>query len=155
MGRTIQATIEETGPSCVIELREDEAPATCRAIRDALPIEGSLIHGKVSGDEVFVPVDDDEVEPVDPENWEFNAIPRDVGYWYSYWGDGDVVRGRDPFGEIVFVYGREIRIRKGADRNSAVNLFGRVTEGFEEYAAACERVQTEGPKRVVLERRED
>lgn len=147
----IQLRSDELEDPCPIELRTDEAPETCAAIRDALPIEGSFVNGKFSGDEVYTTLEDDRLAALEPENWEYNAIPGDLGYWYSHWGDGRYERGKGKKAELVIVYGRRVKIRKGSDRPGAINLFGSVAGNLEELAEVCGRIQREGAKTFRLE----
>lgn len=135
-----------------IELHFEEAPETCASILESLPIEGEFVNGKFSGDEVYTALSDDRLSSLNPENWEYNALPGDVGYWYSHWGDGRYERGKSEKAELVLVYGRRVRIRKGSDRVGAINLFGSVTENLEQFAAVCGRIQREGAKTFHLER---
>lgn len=149
MARDVHLAVEGLSEPATIELFDEDAPRTADAIWESLPIEGSIVNGKFSGEEVFTELDE-ALEGVDPENWEFSAQPRDVGYWYSQWEEGEHERANPPLAELVAVYGRQIRIRKGPDRPSAINLFGRITDGFEAFAEVAGRTQREGEKEIRL-----
>lgn len=151
MARQIQLSVEGASRPATIELYDEDAPETTDAVWDALPIEETIINGKFSGEEVFAELDE-ELRGIDPENWEFNAAPRDVGYWFSQWEEGAYERDTPPLAEMVFVYGRRIRIRKGPDRPSAINLFGRIADGFDAFAEIARRTQREGEKSIALTR---
>lgn len=151
MAREIQLSVEGAPRPATIELYDEDAPETADAVWEALPIEATIVNGKFSGEEVFAELGE-EFHGIDPENWEFNAAPRDVGYWFSQWEEGKYERNNPPLAEMVFVYGREIRIRKGPDRPSAINLFGRITDGFDAFAAVASRTQREGEKEISLTR---
>lgn len=58
----------------------------------------------------------------DPENWEFSAAPRDVGYWFCQWKVGEYKRDNPPLAEKMLVYGRQVRIRNGPDRFPKLNV---------------------------------
>lgn len=149
MAREVHLAVDGLPEPATIALLDDEAPRTADAIWESLPIEGSIVNGKFSGEEVFAELDE-ALHEIDPENWEFSAQPRDVGYWYSYWEEGTHERGNSPLAELVAVYGRQIRIRKGPDRPSPINLFGRITDGFEAFAEVAGHTQREGEKEIRL-----
>ena len=63
--RHIRLTFIATGESVVAELLDDEAPATCDLVWDLLPVEHDLFHGRWSGTEVFVVLDEAPEAPAE------------------------------------------------------------------------------------------
>lgn len=151
MTETLQLSMDALDEPCTIDLRTDEAPDTCEAILDALPIEGSLVHAIYSGQEAFAPLSED-LQGLDPENWEYDVAAGDVGYWDSGWGDGLHGRSAEPLAELVIIYGRRAKVRRGPDRPTPINLIGRVSENLDALAEVCGRLPREGEKEYRLER---
>jgi hypothetical protein len=76
-GRRIRVKLGNT--EAVAELYEDQAPKTCEAVWNALPIEyGHVLHARFSGEEAFFPTPwlTDE-----RENERFDCKPGEVALW--------------------------------------------------------------------------
>lgn len=151
----LRVTLPAEDVSWPVDLLESEAPDLCAAIREALPLETELVHGKFSGEEVYAPTDREALRDLPKENLTYDVAAGDVGYWDSHRDDGAVVRNRGAFGELVFVYGRQARPRMGADHPVAVDLIGRVSGNVEGFEAAAARRQYEGTTTVRVERLDD
>ena len=130
---------------------DKEAPKTCKGILKAFPLELPLIHGQMSGNESFVLMEGSRTLKLQPENWVFSAIPGDVLFFYSMWGDAKYFKDNEPFSEIVFVYGRHIRLSDISFRATAGNLFARMDGPLEEFAAICKKGRMEGGIKLKLE----
>ena len=128
-----------------------EAPKTCKGVLKAFPLELPLIHGMMSGNESFVLMQGAKILKLQPENWVFNAIPGDVLFFYSMWGDAKYFKDNEPFSEIVFVYGRHIRLSDVSFRETAGNLFASMDGKLEEFASICKKARMEGPVKLRLE----
>ena len=70
--------------SATAELLEEEAPKTCQAIWELLPLEGEVVHGWYSGPEIFLNLDPDI--QLDVENATGRPLPGDVAYYYQEGG---------------------------------------------------------------------
>lgn len=149
MAKKIEMIMVEKGIRCVVELREDEAPQTCKAILGALPLELAFINGQVSGDEAMAYMDPPNALYVGPENLERHMLPGDVAYYY-FPGPMEprgsaVSTSTTDFSEIIYYYGRRTRAH-----DFKLNLFGVMTEGKEEFCAASFSILPEGPIRILI-----
>lgn len=147
----IRIIVPSEGFETTATLLETEAPLTCSAIWEKLPIEGRLLHAAMSGNETLMELEGEKMVKIEPENWVYNFIPGDVLYYYSHWGDEKYIRGNAEAAEITFVYGRDVRLKGAALRDTAANLFASIDSRLPEFAAVCRRVRVEGAKRVVVE----
>jgi hypothetical protein len=114
----------------IAELYEDQAPRTCEAVWNALPIEyGHVLHARFSGEEAFFPTSwlTDE-----RENERFDCKPGDIGFW-----------ALGP--SICFYYGKTTTITPG-------NVFARVTGNCEEFYRMAKRTWKDHNIPVRLER---
>ena len=133
-------------------LFEDDAPKTCKGILGKLPLDGTMIHAMMSGQEVFIDFRANEVIQLDPENWEFNPNPGDIFYWYSHWGEGAHIRDNPVRSEVYFIYGRHYSPRDLTGRPTTGNLFATLDGKLDEFATICKKMRLEGTKRVRIER---
>ena len=53
MSRFITVSLDKRGVSCVARLLDDEAPRTCAAVWDALPLSAPVFHGKYARNEIY------------------------------------------------------------------------------------------------------
>ncbi len=53
MSRFVTVTLDKRGVSCVARLLDDEAPRTCAAVWDALPLSAPVFHGKYARNEIY------------------------------------------------------------------------------------------------------
>lgn len=130
------------------ELLEGQAPETCRFIWDHLPVEGRAIHGKFSGNEVFVKVE--PPEPVKPENLVTLPLPGELLYYYQE--GGLYVEAPRSYGEVCVIYGRNVVLRGEGGIQTFAALFGRILGDWAPFADLCRRVRFEGPKLLRVER---
>ncbi len=105
--RQIRLTFAGTGESVVAELLDDEAPGTCALVWDRLPMEYDLIHGRYSGMELFVLLN--EPQPAPAENRTQLPLPGEILYWYAQ--DTSVTGDGKPVAEICLIYGRGVTLR--------------------------------------------
>lgn len=132
-------------------LLEKEAPRTCRGILAALPVEGKLIHGMMSGNETFIVVDKKKKLKLGQENQVYTMLPGDIAYFYSMWGDAKYLKDNEEFTEIAFMYGRYVRTRDITLRETAANLFGHFTD-IEGFTKVSRKARYEGPMKLRIER---
>ena len=95
--RHIRLTFVETGESVVAEMLDDEAPQTCELVWEMLPVEHDLIHGRYSGMEAFVLLD--EFRPAPAEQRTRLPLPGEILYgrdFYDY-----AAKYEDPETELV------------------------------------------------------
>ncbi len=138
------------GPEVTATLLEDQAPKTCEAIWQLLPLKVSVIHDIWSGRQIFAPLDSSPGIP--PENLSMYAVPGDL---YYYERPAHLDRGR-PYGrlemaEVGIVYGRDSQ-PWGPRGPKVVNAFATITDGLSTFAEMCERMITEGSKPLEITR---
>lgn len=98
--RTIE--IELAGERIPVTLLTDEAPKTCAAILDALPLEGTANHARLAGDEIMFPVR----TFVQPENQSKAQQVGNVAYWPDrmivcvFYGETEGVGHTNVFGRV-------------------------------------------------------
>src|SRR5712691_8689213 len=147
-------TIPAFETRAVIELLGDEAPRTCQAIWQALPLEYPAFHGRRSGKEVFILVD--PLEMTEPENSTVDCRGGEVFLLYLpptlYVGEHqDYRRTSQGMFDIAFIYGEDALLRAPFEVLPG-NLFGRFVEGLADFAAASERLWMEGSQAIRLDR---
>lgn len=148
MPKHIRLTYVEEKISVVAELLEDHAPETCRFIWEHLPIEGRTIHGKFSGNEVFVKVE--PPTPLKPENLVTLPLPGELLYYFQE--GGVYVDALKSYAEVCVIYGRNVVLRGEGGVQVFGSLFGRITGDWVQFAEMCKRVRFEGPKVLRIER---
>lgn len=151
-----QICLELPGSGCwfEIELLEREAPRTCQAIWEALPIEAEAFQARRSGKELFMLTD--PIPYTEAENATSQCSPGDVFYVYLPvdWEDRHDAYAVHPSGlyDIAFIYGADALLR-GPEGPVAGNLFGRIRD-HAVFAAACEAMWLTGSQRLALRRSE-
>ena len=53
MSRLITVSLDKRGVSCVARMLDDQAPRTCAAVWDALPLSAPVFHGKYARNEIY------------------------------------------------------------------------------------------------------
>lgn len=142
--RTI--TLELDGVSIPVRLLHEEAPTTCDAIAQQLPVAGNALHDIWSGRVIFLPLDSSLTIPI--ENPTMYVVPGDVFFFQR---PEHLDRGR-PYGylslaEIGIVYGRDSQ-PCGPRGPKVVNLFGHIDESIEGLAELCDEMIWTGQKRA-------
>jgi hypothetical protein len=145
--RRLQLVFPAESVSSVAELFESEAPRTCQAIWDTLPLEGELYHAMWSGPETYLPIDPSLRIP--PEHQTTHPLPGEIGF-YAIDG-GILVDWPEDFAELAFFYGRGARPSM-PDGPVAMNIFARIVENFGGFGRVCARIRKEGVKRLRVER---
>lgn len=141
----------------IATLLEEEAPRTCAAVWNALPLEGETFHAKWAGRELYTLVPPLASRPGE-ENATITPIPGDVLYFDVPPDTIDLpvaLRRAHPKGlvDIAVFYGRN-NLLLGPAGFMPGNLFATITEGLDEYARACAELFREGMihERFVIRR---
>ncbi len=134
--------LEIAGIRAVADLLDDQAPRTCQAIYELLPIHDRTIHVRWSGSawrtEKNYPLQLGEIE---------NKVTRlDVGD-LIYYDDA-----RYGLFKIAFAYG-PCQWRDDAGE-LWVARFARVVENQDAFVQVCQRILFEGPQVVTISRKE-
>ena len=166
MPNFITITLEKRDVSCVARLLEDEAPRTCRAVWEALPLGGDAYHAKYARNEVYTLVPRFAAEEPGVENPTVTPIPGDVMYFsFEPWqltpgshgyGQGETPGQGEQTIDLAIFYGRNNLLLNGDVGWVVGNVFATIVEGLDEMAAACNDVWRAGAigERLVYARRE-
>ena len=147
MAKRIELVFVERGVRATAELLEEDAPAVCAALWQALevPLEAKVTHAVRSGQEVMLdlPPANRRFDPagVPPQNVTVYPAPGDILWAYlpPYWLKGF----REGLWDFIIVYGLSIlsALQTGPLPSSH---WARITSGLPEFAAECARASTEG-----------
>jgi hypothetical protein len=147
----IKISFPEEKVEAIAELNENDAPVTCKVIRQALPIKGNAIHDIWSGQIIFTFLEPTKVIPFEAVPRSGAVLPGEVFYWYS---PENYLHGR-PYdrnggSEIGIAYGRDCQpmCTRGVKR---VNVFGTIIDGLDAVVEVCDRMIYEGAKSLVIE----
>jgi hypothetical protein len=140
------------GTETPIRLLWEEAPRTCAAVWDALPVRKPAFHARRSGKELFV-LADPFANP-GAENLRMRLAAGDVLFIHfpPTWSDDheDFTRSDAGLFDIAVIYGADALLR-GPEGPVEGNLFGRIPDERQaEFAALCQRMWLEGLEEVVL-----
>lgn len=146
MTKEIEVVLPGRGVVCVARLLEDDAPRTCAAVWDSLPQGGDVFHAKYARNELYTFVPPFAPAPIGPENPTVTPIPGDLVYFefgagmlpagsYGY-ADDQGAAGADAVIDLAVFYGRNNLLLNGDVGWVPGNVFGAVTEGLDELAAA-------------------
>jgi hypothetical protein len=150
MTKEIKITVADHSEPFIGTLLEHEAPKTCSAIWEQLPIRGTLKHAMYSGQESVTYLDQEEMLSLGKENYTKNVVRGDIGYYYSYWDGGEDIRTYSEFEEIIFIYGRNIELRRNSKESTGMNLIGEITECLSDFADISSRTREEGEKDIKI-----
>lgn len=153
--KQLYAEFVEPRVRAVITLYEKNAPVTTRTIWEALtkPVQMPAIHAMFAGPEIMMGL------PEEGRNFDPSAIPAENQTCYPEAGEclwfyqgKNVMKGLpDELWEIGIFYAPGARIN-GPLGWTPCNMFGKITEGLEEFAEACALTRVEGMKTVKFGR---
>lgn len=124
----------------------EEAPETCRAVVNALPVSGLARHGIYSGSEVYLVLP--EVITLPREHATTLVGPGDVGFLTVEKGSGYGIE--ESYSEICWFYDLDATPSM-PEGPIAVNVFARL-EDADAFFAVCRRMRLEGAKRIEVAR---
>lgn len=116
MTRFIEIGLEKRDVRWTARLLDDEAPRTCAAVWDALPLDGDLFHAKYARNELYTFVPPFAGSEPGLENPTVTPVPGDVCYFafaagqlptgsYGY-EPGEATGGHDGAIDLAVFYGR-------------------------------------------------
>ena len=151
MPRFIEISLERRGVSCVAELLDKDAPRTCEAVWQALPLGGEAYHAKYARNEVYTMVERFAAEEVGLENPTVTPIPGDVCY-FSFSGGMLDRRFKEEKGidqlpgvvDLAIFYGRNNLLLNGDVGWVPGNVYASVVDGLGPMAEACNDVWRSG-----------
>ena len=146
MTRHVTITLESRGVTCRARLLDDEAPLTCAAVWDALPLDGDAFHAKYARNEVYTLLPRITAAPR-RENPTVTPIPGDVCLFdFEPWEIGNPAYGYEPGSEahaaqgatdLAIFYGRNNLLINGDLGWVPGSVFATIEQGLPEMAAAC------------------
>lgn len=136
MNRQLTMTFNRRGVRFVVDLLDDEAPLTCRAVWDSLPRTGQAYHAKYARNELYAFVEPLVADP-GPENTTVTPFTGDLCYFsftstalanpgYSYAAETQTVSTTRIVDLAVF-YGRNNLLINADQGFVPGNVFGHVT----------------------------
>ena len=148
MARYIDITLQKRGITCVARLLDEQAPRTCAAVWDALPLGADVYHAKYARNEIytFVPTFA-EVAP-GRENTTITPIPGDVVYFpFEQWEMANAAYGYDV-GSAQRSAEQIIDLAVFYERNNLLlnpdigfvpgNVFATIVQGLDEIDAGAQ-----------------
>jgi hypothetical protein len=128
------------------QLLGEQAPETCRAVLDALPVAGGARHGIYSGSEVYLVLP----EVLTPPREHATTIvgPGDVAFLTVEKGSGYGIE--ESYSEICWFYDLDATPSM-PEGPIAVNVFARLYDA-DAFFAVCRDMRLEGAKRVEIAR---
>lgn len=164
MPRYMSISLERRGVSCVAELLDKNAPRTCDAVWQALPLEGPAQHAKYARNEVYTMVPRFSSEEVGQENPTVTPIPGDVVY-FSFPGGMLDQEFKEDKGvghlpgviDLAIFYGRNNLLINGDVGWVPGNVYATIVEGLDVMAEACHDVWRSGSvgEQLVYRRHEE
>ncbi len=157
--RFITVTLEKRGVTAVARMLDAEAPRTAAAVWDALPLGGQVFHGKFARNEIYTLLP--AFAPVEPgpENTTITPIPGDLCYFTFDGVLDNPSYGYDPTSapaehrlliDLAVFYGRNNLLVNGDVGWVPGNVFATITEGLEDFAAACNDIWMGGARGETL-----
>lgn len=129
-------------------LLEHEAPHTCQALWERLPLEAETIHAMVSGCELYILFPWDGPPPPQ-ENSTVCTDAGDLFFYYAPWYS----EGASSTGEIAIYYDRDA-VPTGGNGPMAGTLFATIVAERDAFATACEAIWREGAEALIVRRAE-
>lgn len=145
MPKRIRLTFINDNVFAIAEMLEDQAPKTCSAVLAALPQSGEAHHATYSGSETVLILDRDL--GIGMENATIRVIPGDVAY--TRFEGGTLYGYPETISEIAVFYDRDA-VPSMPNGPVPMNIFGRITEGLEEFAAICRQMRRTGVKPLAI-----
>jgi len=156
----ITVTLVRRGVTARAVLLDDVALRTCAAVLSALPVEAQVYHGKYARNEIYALFHEFPGEDPGRENTTITPIPGDL-CWFTFAGDDlgspaygyEAAQQHREHGRVVDLavfYGRNNLLINGDQGWVPGNVFGTITEGLEELAAACQDLWMGGARGETL-----
>jgi hypothetical protein len=142
----------------IITLHEENAPKTCATLWEALktPVQVPAMHAMYAGPEIMlgIPPSAQTFDPkgIPPENQ--TCFPTAGDCLWFYQGKNMMYGLTDELWEIGMFYANGGRIH-GPLGWTPCNIFGRMTENLEMFAAECADIRVSGLKTIEIGRLKD
>ncbi|TXG91682.1 DUF3830 family protein [Rhodococcus rhodnii] len=158
MARYIDITLTRRGVTCVAKLLDAEAPRTCDAVWNSLPLGVNAFHAKYARNEIYTLVDAFADEEPGLENPTITPIPGDVMYFeFAPWqltpsthGYGDVDTPAQGKIDLAVFYGRNNLLLNADFGFVPGTVFATIVRGLDEIAEASNDLWLRGVEGEVL-----
>ncbi|MFW9801757.1 MAG: DUF3830 family protein [Candidatus Thorarchaeota archaeon] len=138
--KKIELEFKDSTVKSIGVLLEKDAPETCKAFWDALPLENEMVHSSWSGEAIIAHPCGVKVGADFPQ--ENKTI---------FVGPGELTMETNVE-ELMIFYGRgHPRWRMGP---IPMSVFGKIVDGLEDFAEQCKRLPKEGSKVLIIRRKE-
>ncbi len=136
----------DEGVTASARLLREQAPETCRAVFDALPVTGTARHGIYSGSEVYLVLP----EILTPPREHATTIvgPGDVAFLTVEKGSGYGIE--EAYSEVCWFYDLDATPSM-PEGPIAVSVFARLHDA-DAFLAMCRRMRLEGAKKLEIAR---
>lgn len=134
----------DEGVAASARLLREEAPETCRAVLDSLPVEDVARHGIYSGSEVYLVLPALRTPP--REHATTIVGPGDVAFLTVAKGSGYGIE--EDYSEVCWFYDLDATPSM-PEGPIAVNVFARLHDA-DDFFAVCRRMRLEGAKRLEI-----
>lgn len=161
MPRYLSITLAKRAVSCVAELLDKDAPRTCEAVWQALPLAGPVHHAKYARNEIYTMLPRFAATEPGQENPTVTPIPGDLVYFSFDSGmlDREFKEEKDLHElpgviDLAIFYGRNNLLLNGDVGWVPGNVYGTIVEGLGPFAEACNDVWRSGSvgERLVYDR---
>jgi hypothetical protein len=161
MPRYLSIMLDKRGVSCVAELLDKDAPRTCEAVWQALPLAGPVHHAKYARNEIYTMLPRFAATEPGQENPTVTPIPGDLVYFSFDSGmlDREFKEEKDIHElpgviDLAIFYGRNNLLLNGDVGWVPGNVYGTIVEGLGPFAEACNDVWRSGSvgERLVYDR---
>jgi hypothetical protein len=160
MARYIDISLHKRGITCVARLLDEQAPRTCAAVWDALPLGADVYHAKYARNEIYTFVPTFAEMAPGPENTTITPIPGDVVYFpFEQWQMANTGYGYDP-GSVQREAEHVIDLAVFYERNNLLlnpdigfvpgNVFATIVRGLDDIAAGAQDLWRRGSEGETL-----
>ena len=154
MPKRFQVEVVETGVKAKVELLEKEAPRTCSALWQVISrgYQANAVHARWSGPEVVAYVPPEARGDVNPcaigiEN--ATTYPARGDVCWMYFPAGMYRLMKEEAWDLAFIYDDECRFYIPCGMVT-MNIWGKIVEGLDAFAAECSQVYQGGKKTLRL-----
>jgi len=146
VARSMTVTLQHRGVSCRVQLLDEQAPATCQAVWDMLPVTGDAYHAKFARNEVYALLpritavprrENPTVTPIPGDICAFDFEPWEISNPAYGYTPGSTAHAEQGATDLALFYDRNNLLVNGDVGWVPGNVFGTVVEGLEEMAVAC------------------
>ncbi|BCJ30722.1 DUF3830 family protein [Actinocatenispora sera] len=153
MARFVEISLAKRGAVCVARLLDAEAPATCAAVWDALPVDGPAYHAKYARNEIYAllpalatspPMEHPTVTPLPGDVCFFAFEGTEIGSPAYGYDAGSAAHGGPQVIDLALFYGRNNLLINGDRGFVPGSVFATVEQGLPAMAEAAQDMWLRG-----------